>query len=118
MIVLLDRTMHSYIKRFAIILALTVAVHGVFAGSATWSLNPVNNHWSKAANWTPATVPNGPDDTANFGASDVTGVLLGEPAGVYSIVAVAAMVFEHGASAYTITVMPVVGADSTISFEG
>jgi autotransporter-associated beta strand protein len=81
-------------------------------------LNPVTNRWNKAANWTPATVPNGPADVATFGASDVVGVLLTAPTGVYSGVTVADMVFAPGASPYAITVRPVVGAPSTMSFEG
>ena len=36
------------------------------AGSATWNLNPASDLWSTASNWTPATVPNGPADTATF----------------------------------------------------
>jgi hypothetical protein len=35
-----------------------------FASSASGSLNPINNDWNTAANWTPETVPNGPEDTA------------------------------------------------------
>src|SRR2546430_15685342 len=110
--------MHLDIKRFAAIVTMVASACTLEAGSATWNLNPVNNHWSKAPNWTPATVPNGPDDVATLGTSDVTEILLGAPDNVYSIVTVAGIVFEPDASAYTITVMPVVGADSTISFEG
>ncbi len=40
------------------------------AGSATWKNDPANSMWSNAANWTPATVPNGPADTATFEATD------------------------------------------------
>jgi autotransporter-associated beta strand protein len=63
-------------------------------------------------------VPNGSDDVATFATSNLSDVILGAPDYVYSIVTVAGIVFEAGASAYNITVMPVVGADSTISFEG
>ena len=68
--------MHSDIKRFAAVVALTIAVHGVYAGSATWNLNPVNNHWNKAQNWTPATVPYGENDLATFGVLNVTDIML------------------------------------------
>jgi autotransporter-associated beta strand protein len=110
--------MHSNIKRFTAAIALLASIGTLEAGSATWNLNPVNNHWSKAQNWTPAVVPNGSDDVATFETSNVTDVVLGAPDYVYSIVTVAGIVFDPGASAYSITVMPVVGADSTISFEG
>src|SRR5438093_12930261 len=38
----------------------------LFAGSATWNLNPTTTDWNTAANWIPATVPNGPSDVATF----------------------------------------------------
>jgi hypothetical protein len=44
------------------------------AGSATWNLNPTSGDWNTAANWTPATVPNGADDVATFATSDITSV--------------------------------------------
>jgi autotransporter-associated beta strand protein len=44
------------------------------AGSATWDLNPTSGDWNTAANWTPATVPNGAADTATFALSNTTGV--------------------------------------------
>jgi hypothetical protein len=105
-------------KRFAITAALIIAVQGAYAGSATWKSNPVNNQWNNAQNWRPAVVPNGLHDAATFQRSNLTDVVLGAPDFVYSIVTVAGIVFDAGASAYTITVTPVVGADSTISFEG
>jgi len=45
-----------------------------FAGSATWSVNPVSNDWNTAANWTPATVPNGPGDVATFSVSSIKNI--------------------------------------------
>jgi autotransporter-associated beta strand protein len=114
----MDLKIRSRIKRFAAAIALVGCTCTVEAGSATWNLNPGNNQWNDAQNWTPATVPNSPDDVANFGVSDLTVVLLTAPTGMYSTVTVADMVFEAGASAYKITVTPVVGADSTFSFEG
>jgi autotransporter-associated beta strand protein len=44
------------------------------AGSATWDLNPTSGDWNTAANWTPATVPNGSADTATFDLSNMTDV--------------------------------------------
>src|SRR5439155_17434789 len=40
------------------------------AGSATWNLNPMSGDWNTAANWTPATVPNSPADTASYTGGD------------------------------------------------
>jgi hypothetical protein len=40
------------------------------AGSATWNLDPISSDWNIAANWTPNTVPNGPDDIATFELSN------------------------------------------------
>ncbi len=110
--------MHSGIKRFAVTVALTIAVHGAYAGSATWNLNPVNNHWSKAANWTPATVPYGEDDVGTFGASNVIDVMLGptQNGGAGNILG--AIVFGAGASAYTITMTAVLGETSYLAFYG
>ncbi|HEY2714576.1 MAG TPA: autotransporter-associated beta strand repeat-containing protein [Chthoniobacterales bacterium] len=70
-----------------------------FAGSATWDLNPTNNKWNTSANWTPDTVPNGPDDVATFGASQVTNPLIDT-----LTVEVKGLVFAPNAPAYSITV--------------
>src|SRR4051794_4142212 len=40
-----------------------IAVHS-FAGSATWTANPISGDWNTAENWTPNTVPNRASDTA------------------------------------------------------
>ena len=70
------------------------------AGSATWNLNPTSGDWNTATNWTPAIVPNGPADTATFGVSNITGVGAFD---FFSAVEVNGIVFDPGASAYTIT---------------
>jgi autotransporter-associated beta strand protein len=67
------------------------------AGSATWNLNPATNDWNTAANWTPATVPNGLSDVATFDVSNKTSVSLS------SSVTLNGIVFNPGASAFTIT---------------
>ncbi len=67
------------------------------AGSATWNLNPGSGNWNTAANWTPATVPNGPADTATFGVSNITDVSLS------AAIEVEGIVFGAGASPYTIS---------------
>ena len=71
-----------------------------FANSATWKTNPATGDWNHAANWTPPTIPNGPSDTATFAASNTTGVSLSANTEVNGIV------FNVGASAFTITVVP------------
>ena len=53
-----------------------------------------------AANWTPATVPNGPADTATFGVSNQTNVVLPESQSVE----LNQIVFDAGASPFTIAV--------------
>jgi autotransporter-associated beta strand protein len=71
-----------------------------FAGSATWNLNPISGDWNTAANWTPATVPNGPNDTAVFDVSDTTSITLSTSTRVNGIV------FNAGASAFTVATPP------------
>jgi len=67
------------------------------AGSATWNLNPTSGDWDTAANWTPMTVPNSNKDTATFDVSNITNITT-------SLVSTSAkIVFNPGASAYTIT---------------
>src|SRR5215469_1691782 len=68
------------------------------ASSATWNLNPTSGDWNTATNWTPATVPNGPSDTAIFDVSSTSAVSVSADTEVSSIV------FNPGASAFTITV--------------
>jgi autotransporter-associated beta strand protein len=67
----------------------------VVAGSATWNLNPTNNDWDTAANWTPATVPDDPSDIATFDVSNATTISLNGSD-------LAEIIFNPGASAFTI----------------
>ena len=64
----------------------------VYAGSATWNLNPTSGEWNTAANWTPATVPDDPSDVATFGLSNQTSVVLNANVELDQIV------FDAGAS--------------------
>ena len=82
----------------------------VEAGSATWKLTPASGDWNTGANWMPAAVPNGPGDTATFAASNVTAISLSAGVEVNSVV------FNPGASAFTITSQP--GVALTISGAG
>ena len=70
------------------------------AGSATWSGNPTTDDWNTAANWMPNTVPNGAADIATFASSALTNVSLS------SGVEVRGIVFNPGASSFTINIDP------------
>src|SRR4051794_40790895 len=64
---------------------------------STWSSNPATNDWNTASNWVPADVPNGTGDTASFGTSTITQISNAVT------ITLAGMVFDPGASAYTVT---------------
>jgi hypothetical protein len=70
------------------------------ASSATWNSGPATGDWNTATNWTPPTVPNGSADTATFALSNITGVSISANTQVNGIV------FNAGASAFTITASP------------
>ncbi len=70
------------------------------AGSATWKASPASGDWNTATNWMPQTIPNGPSDTATFATSNTTGVSLS------AITEVNGIVFNAGASAFTIISAP------------
>ena len=90
--------MKSPILSCAMVLTLSLgALCAVYADSATWNANPVDNDWNNPANWTPNTVPNGPNDIATFGVSQTTGISLSTSVGLNG------MVFNPGASVYTIS---------------
>ncbi len=77
---------------------ITLATPQLRAGSATWGVN-ADGDWNRIANWSPATVPNGPNDTATFSISNKTSVSFSDPNGTE----VNAVVFNANASAFTIT---------------
>ena len=85
-------------KLVAFLIFTSAFILDAHADSATWNLNPTSGDWNTAANWTPNTVPNGPDDIATFGVSNQTDITL-------SITAteVNELIFNPGASAFTIT---------------
>lgn len=83
-------------------LVLLFSIQASRAGSATWNLNPTSGDWLTASNWTPATVPGGPTDTATFGVSNITSI--SNLNYVYPGTEVNGIVFDPGASAYTITI--------------
>ena len=87
----------SIIGRICLIsVALFLTLATVQAASATWSMSPISNDWNTAANWTPNTVPNGPDDVATFGLSHHTGVFVSTDTEVNEVI------FNAGASPFTI----------------
>ena len=105
--------MKSSILSCAVILTLSFgALNAIYADSATWNLNPTNGQWNTPDNWTPATVPNGPTDVATFGISNETNVLLVRSAVVDSIL------FDAGASAFTITSVARPESGANLSFAG
>ena len=85
--------------KIAAILGLTLAIQA-YGGSATWNSNPISSDWNTSANWAPATVPNGPDDTATFSTSDITGITISAGVELNSIV------FEPGADLFTVKNAP------------
>ena len=79
------------------------------AGSATWNLNPTSGDWNTAANWRPATVPNGPADTATFALSNRTDVSISAETEVNGI-----MFTRAATNPYSITV----DNESTLTLSG
>jgi autotransporter-associated beta strand protein len=92
---------HRYLRRAGLLghlLLVCLALHAAYGGSATWSANPVNGDWNNAANWSPNTVPNGPNDIATFEASNKTDVTIS------TVTEVSELVFAPGGSGFTIQV--------------
>src|SRR5689334_8697875 len=84
-------------KLFPILCSVScLIVADSFAGSATWSANPISGDWNAAANWIPPTVPNGPNDVATFGTSSITAVAPSTTIEVNTIV------FDFGANPFSI----------------
>ncbi len=94
--------------RLGLVPLVCLSLRAAHAGSAAWNLTPTSGDWNTAANWTPATVPNGASDTATFAISSKTRVALSDNTLVNGIV------FNPGTSAFTITVP----LDSSLEFDG
>jgi autotransporter-associated beta strand protein len=100
--------MSRTIGRLLGLLAIVASAQILYAGSATWNLNPTSNDWNTAENWTPVTIPSSESDVATFAASNTTSVVCGDaPGEAGTTTVVGDIVFTDGASAYTITVTPV-----------
>jgi autotransporter-associated beta strand protein len=97
-------------KRGIVLLLLSLLLPCLTAqgGSATWDVDPSSGDWNTAANWTPATVPNGASTTATFNFSNTTAV------STSANTAVDGITFTSAAPAYTITVNP----NSTLTIGG
>ncbi len=91
--------------------AFLFAASAARSGSATWNLNPTNGDWNTAANWTPATVPNGATDLATFGVSNTTSI------GLSAGVRVDSIIFNPGASAYSFT-LATGSSDTALNISG
>src|SRR5439155_22302262 len=84
----------------AILPLLLSTASSSFAGSATWLASPATGDWNTATNWTAGGPPNGSADTATFLSSNIIGISLSGGTEVNGIV------FNAGASAFTITASP------------
>src|SRR6266849_10247177 len=89
----------AFLRSAAILTLLLATAKSSFAGSATWSASPATGNWSTPGNWTPATVPNGPNDTATFATSNIRFVA---PEGATEVNGI---VFNPGASRFTIALL-------------
>jgi autotransporter-associated beta strand protein len=89
---------------------LPLVIGPAVADSATWGLDPLSSDWNTAANWNPASVPNGPADVATFDVSNMATLSISSPTEV------SAIEFAAGADEFEITVNPL--AELTISGTG
>jgi autotransporter-associated beta strand protein len=96
----------------AILTLLLSTASSSFAGSATWLASPANTDWNSAVNWTAGGPPNGPADTATFATSNIRRPFIASNTEVNGIV------FNPGASAFTIANAPPTSPTLTISGAG
>lgn len=87
---------------------ILVAASGAQAGSATWALNPADNNWTNASNWTPNTVPDSPTDVATFDVSNTTAVSINDT------IELDGMIFTASASPYTL----ILSDDEAVTLSG
>jgi len=106
---LLASRLQSVSAILAFVLATTTSS---FAGSATWKANAANGEWFSANNWVQGTIPNAPGDTATFASSNRTSI------DIPFDVAINGIVFNPGASAFTIASNPTVAPVINISGVG
>jgi autotransporter-associated beta strand protein len=103
------KTPPCLITRILAPLLLMFCSHASFAGSATWDLDPGSGDWNTAANWTPATAPNGSADMATVGLSNTAHVSISANTKVNGITFT-----PTATNPYTITASP----DVTLTLSG
>ena len=96
----------------AILTLLLSTASSSFAGSATWKASAANDEWFNVNNWVQRTFPNSPRDTATFASSNRTNI------DIAFNVEVNGIVFNPGASAFTIATNPTLVPTITISGVG
>src|SRR6266567_1096546 len=96
----------------AILTLLFSTASSSFTGSATWKASPANGEWFTVNNWVQGTIPNGPGDTATFASSNRTSI------DIAFNVEVNGIVFNPGASAFTIASNPAAVPEIIISGVG
>jgi autotransporter-associated beta strand protein len=84
-------------------LAALLAANSAFA--VTWSSSPVSGDWNTGANWVGGVAPMGLSSIASFGSSNITNISI-SPDGNFQSISLASLVFNAGASAFTMTVNP------------
>jgi hypothetical protein len=89
----------TFLKTMLAVTISVLAPIAVHASSATWDLNPGSGDWNTAANWTPATVPNGSADTATFDLSNTTNVSISANTEVNGITFTSAATNPYGITA-------------------
>ena len=99
---------------FAVVI-LSLSAPAIWAGSATWNSNPVDNQWYNPNNWTPATVPDGATDIATFGSTTQPAITISDSSDLLTVLN--GITFNPGASAYILTV-PATGQDLTFQGRG
>jgi fibronectin-binding autotransporter adhesin len=89
---------------FTVAAPLVCWTDGVNASSATWSANPESNQWIDSDNWSAGGPPDGDSDIATFASSSITTitVLHTDNLGHVFPIKVSGIIFESGASAYTL----------------
>src|SRR5215813_2752512 len=97
----------------AILTLLLSTASSSFAGSATWKASPANREWFNMNNWVQGTIPNALGDTATFASSNRTNIDI-----VAFDMELNGIVFNPGASAFTIATNPQVAPQLTISGVG
>ncbi len=89
---------HRFLYRALLLFVWSPFVsHVAVASNATWNLNSVTDEWNNVSNWTPATVP-GQGEIATFDVSNTTDITVAGNGSVSGVI------FDPGASAYTIGV--------------